>query len=312
MIETIPEFPDFRLFTINDIGWYYDFYLKEGLNPYVDINPENLFVWLNTHDDLMISKLNNSIVIRYTNILNNNRFNIMPLANTLDDSIIERIMSYLKDNNLPLKLYELPSKICHKLSSNKWLIEDDRDNYEYILDTNQQSMLQGGDFCRHRKNIKLFERIHSTDTIDVKYYEEFNDETKEAFLHHINSMPFNSNSEASQKNSTEPIAIRKNLEYASILHKKALIIRINGEVVSLAMISYLDNNTAAINHLKVNYSVQNIFRYTVYQLAIILKEHGIGEMNIEQDLGIEGIRKFKELLRPSRFLEKKIISPNHQ
>lgn len=73
------------------------------------------------------------------------------------------------------------------------------------------------------------------------------------------------------------------------------------------MISYLDNNTAAINHIKVNYSVQDIFRYTVYRLAKILKKSGIAEMNFEQDLGIEGIRTFKMRLRPSRFLEKKII-----
>jgi hypothetical protein len=73
------------------------------------------------------------------------------------------------------------------------------------------------------------------------------------------------------------------------------------------MISFLDKNTAGGNFLKVDYSVRNIFRYTVYQLAIKLRQDGIKEINIEQDLGIEGLRSFKKHLSPLRMLEKKII-----
>lgn len=312
MTEKIPEFPDFRLFTIDDITWYHNYYLERKLNPYVDIHPENLFVWLNINNDLMISELDDNFVVRYSNVLDNNRMNIIPLANPLKDSTLEKIISYLKDNKLPLELHEIPSIICCELDQNKWQIENDRNSYEYILDNNQQSILQGSNFHHYRKNINNFERAHLDDSVDVQYYKEFNNEVKEAFLYHIDTMPFNSNKETSQNNLIEPIAIRRNLECASTFHKKALIIRINGKIVSLAMISYLDQNTAAINHLKVNYSIQDIFRYTVYRLAKILKEEGINEMNIEQDLGIEGIRIFKKLLQPVRFLEKKTIRPRYQ
>ena len=312
MKNNTPEFPNFRPYTINDTKWYYDYYIKQGLSPYADINPENLFVWLNINNDLMISELDGIIIIRYTNILDDNNINVIPIVNPLNDSIIDKIMSYLNENNLPLEIHEVPSIICNELDHNKWLIEDDRDSYEYILDTNQQSKLQGGDYSRQRKIIKTFERVQSKNNIDIQYYKNINDNIKEAFLHHINTMPLNSKEESSGQNVAEPIAIKRNLEYASIFHKKALVIRINERIISLSMISFLDKKTAAINHLKVDYSIQDIFRYTVYQLAKILKQEGINEMNIEQDLGIKGIRDFKIILRPKRLLEKKIIRPRPQ
>lgn len=306
--KNIPEFPNFRPFTIEDVSWYKNFYLDNKLNPYVDIHPENLFIWLNINNNLSISNLGKAIILRYSNILNHNKVNIIPLENPIRDHTIEEIMQLLQANNLPPEIGEIPSVICNELDNNKWLIKDDRDSYEYILNTNQQSLLEGSDFSRQRRRINFFDREHTNDNIDIQYYREINPEIKEMFLHHIETMPFNSNEESTQQNISEPIAIRKNLEYASIFHKKILIIKINDKVASLAMISYLDDNTAAINHIKVDYSIQYIFQYTIYQLAKLLEIDNIKEMNLEQDLGIEGLRVFKERLQPSRLLEKKHIS----
>jgi len=311
-MDSLPTFPNFRLFTIEDIDWYYEYYLNNKLNPYVDINPANLFVWLGINNDLSICKLNEAIILRYTNVLNNNQNNVIPLSNPLSNSVVGAVMQLLKENDLPLELVEVPSNICRELDPTLWQTEDDRNSYEYILDVNQQVKLIGSDFYKQRNYIKSFEREHANDLIDIKFYNDFNEDVKEMFLHHISTMPFNSNPEAAQRNLVEPIAIRRNLELASKLQKKALIIKINDEVVSLSMVAYLDQNAAAINHLKVDYSLPNIFRYTVYQLAKTLKENGINEMNFEQDLGIPGLRTFKELMRPSRYLEKKTIKPRHQ
>ncbi len=312
MTDNIPDFPDSRKFTLNDIDWFYQYYIEHGFNPYVDIHPENLYVWLNIHNDLTISRLDGFLILSYTNILDDNKFNIIPLANPLKNQVLEQIMSYLKNRGLPLEIREIPSTICDELDQDQWQLDDDRDSFEYILDTSQQSLLEGKIFHHQRRRINYFEREHSNDEIEIKYFREFDDEIKEAFSRHIDTMSFNSSDESAQNNVVEPVTIRKNLEYAPTFHKKALVTKINGDVVSLAMLSYIDKNTAAINHLKVDYSVKYIFQYTIYQLAKILKDDGIAEMNIEQDLGISGLRTFKERLEPSRLLEKKIIRSRHQ
>ena len=249
--------------------------------------------------------------MRYTNVLENNQVNIIPLAKILSDSIIEMIMQYLSDNNLPCKISEIPSRLCRNLDHQKWQIDDDRDSFEYILDIHQQSLLEGSKFSRQRRRINFFEREHTNDTVNIQYYNELTDEIKEFFFHHICTMDINSSEESSRQNIFEPMAIQKNLEYALYFGKKALIIKVDNRIVSLSMISYLDNHTASINHIKVDYRVQYIFQYTVYSLAKILKEKGFDEMNFEQDLGIEGLRVFKERLKPSRLLEKQIIRPRY-
>ena len=175
MIKPLPRFPEFRLFTIDDILWYRDFYYSNSLNPYADICPDNLFIWLNFNDDLQVSKLDDTIMFRYSNIFDNNQINIIPLSNSLNDSVTEKIMTYLNENNLPLEIHEVPSIICDKLDHKKWLVKDDKNSFEYLLDTNQQTLLEGSDFSHQRNRIASFEREHLNDIIEVKYYKEFYD-----------------------------------------------------------------------------------------------------------------------------------------
>lgn len=304
MLDNIPTFPNFRLFLIDDINWYEQYYYDNKLNPYVDIHPANLFVWLDMNNDLGISKIDNCLIISYTNSLDGKEKNMIPISENITDDIIGKIFLYQQKNNLPNAIKEIPSISCQCISTIKWVTENNRNSFEYILDNNQQFDLIGDHFYHTRNFIKR----HETDDIEVKFYEEFNDGIKNEFLHHIETKDLTIH-DSSQYDNFELIAIKRNLEYADIFKKKAMIIKINGEVVSLSMIAYLDDKTAAINHLKVDYSIKDIFRYTVYQLAKNLLDRGITEMNFEQDLGIEGMRKFKELLKPSRFLEKVTIKP---
>lgn len=311
-MKTIPKFPDFRLFSVDDINWYYNFYISKNLNPYADIHPANMMAWLNIKNDLMISTLDDTLVLRYTNVLHNNQTNIIPLAHKLKDSTVSVIMSYLKDNDLPLELREIPSIICDGLDSKIWEVEDDRDSFEYILDVEQQSSLLGSDISHQRNRVRFFEKEHQNDDIEIDIFEDLNNDIKKICLDFTQKMPFNSRDEAARENIFEPIAFQKNLESASLFHKKALIIKINGNIESISLFSNLDKYTASGNHLKVNYAINNIFRYTIYKLAQILKKEGMNEINIEQDLGAEGIREFKKHLPPSRFLEKVTIRPRYQ
>ena len=198
MTKELPVFPNFRRFNLDDTKWYYDYYLLNALNPYADIHPANLFIWLNINNDLMISKFNNSIIFRYTNVLNNNQINIIPIEKNVDDLVIDEIMSFLKIKNLPLEIREIPSIMCENLDSTRWVIKNDRDSYEYILNTSQQSSLEGSDFALHRKRINIFEREHCNDLVDVEYMKTITSTIKEAFLHQIDTMPLNKSIGASK------------------------------------------------------------------------------------------------------------------
>jgi hypothetical protein len=304
MLDNVPIFPDFRLFSIDDINWYGQYYYDNNLNPYVDMHPANLFVWLDMNNDLEISKIDNCLIIKYTNILDGKDENIIPVSKAVNDDIIEKIFLYQRDNNIPAVIKEIPKTLCNNINTNRWVVEDNRDSFEYILDNNQHNELCGHEFYETRSFITK----HKADNIKINFYEEFNDEIKNEFLHHIKTkkMTIHDNS---QYDNFELTAIERNLQYANVLNKKAMTITINNKIVSLSMIAYLDDKTASINHLKVDYSIKDIFRYTVYQLAKNLLDRGKTEMNFEQDLGIEGMRHFKMLLKPSRFLEKVTISP---
>ena len=308
-MNNLPIFPDKRQFILDDIEWYHQHYKKSGLSPYSDISPDDLFVWLNFNNDLSVSKLGDGIVLTYTNTLDNNATNLLPLLPNLDDDSINSIMVYLKNHNKPQEIKEVPLLLCDNLSPEKWYIEKDIDSYEYILNNEEQTLLQGNKHSRQRRRINYFEKCHSNSKIDVILIDEIDNNIKNVFLDFVRNMPLNSTDEGCRKNTSEHEAIKVNLDYAHIFNKKILIIKIDEKIASVSLISYIDKKAVAINHLKVDYSIQYIFQYTLYILATKLGEEGISEMNIEQDLGIEGIRTFKKRLNPSRYLEKVRIRP---
>ena len=60
-MQTVPQFPEFRRFTADDAGWYGEYYLANGLNPFADIGPANLLAWLDMEDDLAISAIDDAL-----------------------------------------------------------------------------------------------------------------------------------------------------------------------------------------------------------------------------------------------------------
>ena len=308
-MRNLPLFPLFRPFTIDDIDWYKKFYSKSKLNPYVDIHYTNLLTWLNINKNLQISRINRTtLVFKYINPLNKNQINIIPLSKSLTDKYVEEIFSYISKNSLEATVQEVPSIICTKLDNKKWEINSYRDGFEYILDLEEHVTLRGSKFEKQRNVISRFNRDNILNKIDIEYHDSIDDTIIKIFSDYISRNELNHHKNT-KDNIFEAKVIKKNLDLAKLLNKKVLTISSNGRNIAIAMFCFLDDKTAAFNHLKVDYSINYIFDYAIHQLSLFLFKQGIKEMNIEQDLGIEAMRFHKEKLRPSRFLEKVTIRP---
>jgi len=305
----LPVFPLFKPFNTDDINWYNKFYLESKLNPYADVHYANLLTWLNINGDLSISKIDdNTVIFRYKNPLNSNETNFLPVSKELTDDTLTKVFQYISNSKINASIQEVPSIICKRLDKKKWGINDYRDGFEYIYNVDEQLELQGSNFSNQRRVISHFERVHENNKIDIslnKCTEKNANKTIQDFI--ANNRP-NHNTFAAEDNVYEPIVIKKSLDIAEFLQKEVLTVAIDNEIVSIVIISPLDNETISLSHIKVNYSIRDIFNYTFYQLAKLLHNIKVKEINLEQDLGIEGMRLHKEKLRPSRMLKKVTIS----
>lgn len=305
----LPVFPLFRPFNIDDIDWYNIFYLENKLNPYADVHYANLLTWLNINSDLNISKLDdNTIIFRYNNPLNSNETNFLPLSKELTNETLKRIFQHIDSSGISASIQEVPSIICNKLDRMIWTINDYRDGFEYIYNVEEQMKLEGPNFSNQRRVKSHFERVHANNKIDINLTNCTEENAKNIIQDFVASNRSNHNVIAAEDNIYESKVIKKGLDIAGFLQKKLFTIAIDDEIVAIVIISPLDDETISLSHIKVNYSIRDIFNYSFYQLAKLLQNTNVKEINFEQDLGITGMRFHKEILRPSRMLKKTTIS----
>ena len=84
---------------------------------------------------------------------------------------------------------------------------------------------------------------------------------------------------------------------------------INSEMVGFIFSEVLNSKFATAHFWKANTTVsQHIYAYLMQQKAKLLHEHGCEFMNIEQDLGIGNLRKWKQSYSSEIFLKKFTIT----
>lgn len=297
----IAKFPNFTKFSLN-IETSYNKFLK-NLEPYADYSFANLAIWLNCNADLELSSLNKNIVLRFSNILEDNQPKTYTIigTNKIDKSIELLHSNLLKKEDVNV-LYAVPEETAKKIT--KFHTDEDRDNFDYILSVDEQIHLFGTKFGKYRRKVNGF-------------IKESGDETKIKELDLKNELDFYSLVNAMHTwdriydvggNDVERIeakAITNTLKYHERLGFRCIAILVNNQIeaFSLFRVNKLQS-IVNINHTKCSYKYKHLFDFTVYATASKLKTEGIEYINFEQDLGIPGLREHKSGLRPIKFLKK--------
>lgn len=302
--NTFPAFPNFRKFKQTEVRQYEAYYAT--IQPYADLNAANLFIWADIFNDLSVSVLDGTLVLRYTNPFQNKRTTYALSGKPISPENLLKIFAYQMDRGDDVILREVPSHLL-PCDDSRFISYDDRDSYEYILSVEQHATYPGKAFSRQRRRIGFFEREHRNDTFTVEhrpYIDHALAGELEEFMTSYDTM-----NDLSDDN-LEPIALQKALTFSKKLGKEVFLIRMNNRLVAFCIFVRV-GPTAIVNHIKVDRDIQYMFDYSTYRLAQYFYAAGIQEMNFEQDLGLPGLRDHKTRLRPIRFLKKSCILPKN-
>lgn len=302
-IQHLLEFPIFKKIELAD---------KKEINaivntyePYSDFNFTSLWSY-NTHNDFSVSVLNNNLVIKFTNY-----FNAIPfysyLGNNNPMETINILLEQAKKENIDYKLKLIPEI---NIASNPELykefnIIEDRDNYDYILSVDELNSLETSKYSHHRKHQNAFHKTYPDAKIvalDLKVISTKNEI--------INLFERWEQLKGKQRKDTkhELIALRRILQYTEFLDLLSLGVYINNELVGFSIVD-LGNYPYAQSHFSKANPQYNGLRYILHHtLAKELYKREYKFINIEQDLGIPGLRFSKEQARPVHFLKKYTIS----
>lgn len=299
-------FPNFTHLNISDQAEYNK--LIADYPPLSDISFTTLHIWWNLHNELSIATLSGNLVIDYNLPFDKENSGLCLVGKNAIDSTIVQILNHLKESAQPERLVHVPEFVINEIdNSEKFTIEEEVDYNEYILDSKELSTLESSIHGRTRRKVSRFLREVATKQVVLKELGVSSPEEKSHILECISGWE-NTQPTRNDRAQTEQAAIKKTLDHASELGINVLGLFLDDELCAVVLYHIThDQQYYILHHLKVNYGIPFIFDYVTQQVAIHATNRNVPYLNMEMDLGIEGLRRHKMGLRPIAFLRKYTI-----
>ncbi len=299
----LPKFPLLKKVEINDFQDVEKFTHK--FPPYNDFEFASLWTY-DTKGQNEIGTLNDNLVIKIQDFLSGDLFYSF-IGTAMVDKTIATLLESCKKEGLEEKLYLVPEINVKEIKDNSNInVVIDLDNSDYILSIDELSSLTGKKYYDKRNLVNRFQKNypeHKVEMLDLDS-SKIQNELLELFL------KWEKNKKKKKEDTEiELIAIKKLFAILNLLHVYGLGVYVNGQLVGFTTYHKIDNDYAIMTFEKGDITCEGIYSYLNHKTAIHLKELGCKYLNYEQDLGIPGLKKAKQLWRPVFFLNKYSIFP---
>ncbi|MFA6982105.1 MAG: phosphatidylglycerol lysyltransferase domain-containing protein [Patescibacteria group bacterium] len=304
-MSTTWDTPRFKKLDISDREFFLGFF--KGQRCFSDFHFTSLWVY-NTDDTAEVATINGNLVLKFHDYITGDPFYTFFGKEKVEDTIrilfelskrnkMEPVLKLVPEDNFGEGLEEV---------SNKYKVELDRDNFDYIFSISNLATLGGKDFETQRNMINRFRRRigeHSTKVLDL------GDSTIQKKIMDLFNVWMHNKSGKGADAEHEAIAIRRMLDYSEHLPGLiALGVFLEEELLAFSVNEVVDSDVAIAHFRKCNIKYPGIFQLLEYESAKELSRRGCKFLNYEQDLGIEGLRKAKDSWRPIEFLKKHTIT----
>lgn len=290
-------FPQFKKISMHDMP-VFEKYLSK-FPPYSDFNFVSLWSW-NIEESIKFSFLNENLVIQLKDYKNENPILTFIGFNKIRDTI-KTLLQFCEKNNFKKELKLLPeinfNNINIKKLSDEYRVSEDIDNFDYVLNVSSIASMKGRKLKHKRKLLNKFLKNYD-DQIQVEYIKPRN---TNHFIRLYHS--WSKNKQENELNRNELKAIKRLLEQSKNFNIIAQIVYIKDIIVGFTLFEEVSTKWALSSFQKGNTSHQGIYEFLNNNLSKYLNQKGIGLLNIEQDLGVPGLRRAKKDYNPS-FLKK--------
>lgn len=300
----IPDFPAFKKLKIEDKSLIEN-YIKK-FPPYSDFNFVSLWSY-NTEDDILISNLNGNLIVRMRDYLTGEPFYTLLGEKKIAETVLKLLDKAKKEKiSVELKLISEHSVKTGKLTDNfRFKVEEDFDNHDYIVSLPKLKDLQGTTFYQKKRLVNKFKQSypqHKVIRLDL------ND--RDTQLNMTNTFLIWEQERKKSKKDTEHEfkAIKRLLKQAENFNLLSLGIFQQNKLIGFSITEQVQINYAMGHFMKAAISYKGIVEALYNYTARHLLAKGSYYLNLEQDMGIEGLRIAKSLWRPVHYLKKYKIS----
>lgn len=299
----IPAFPEFKNIGVDDREVVESH--THRYPPYSDFNFTSLWAW-DTSNERMISELNGNLVVRFTDYKTNEPF-LSFLGTNKPNETACTLLEYCAANGLPSHLKLVPEISVKEIEPQRFEIEEDRDNFDYVYVINDLATLKGGKFGRKRTTISKFVRVNPEAHLEVI---DLNKKTvQQSILKIVRSWEQTKNIGNKKIEADHEISAITKLCEASDAHTLLVVALFSeGNMFGFSIEEALPQGYCICHFWKVDSIHNGAFDFLMREKAKHFETLGIQYFNFEQDLGVEGLRRSKRLYRPVDFLKKYVVS----
>lgn len=296
----IPQFPQFKELELVDKEEIERFTSKYP--PYSDFNFISMWSW-DVNKDMRISKLNNNLVVRFTDYLTGIPFFSFLGGNMVNETALA-LLEFSKKEGLNAELKLIPEEVVKNLDSKKFTIIEDRANFDYIYNIKDLSEYEGRKLSMHRNLVNRFLKNYASfevKNLPLKIIENEILELTENWM----KDKIDRGHEISLRN--ESRSIKRIFDFKNS-NLSATCVFYEGKLIAYSIVEVINKDFTLCHFSKANVKYSGIYSFLMKKNCEILLSFGQKFLNYEQDLGLLNLRSSKDAFKPERFLNKFVIT----
>lgn len=296
----LPTFPDLKALEKTDRQEIEQ--VTKHFLPYSDYNFTSLWCW-DTKQKIRVGILNNNLIVRFTDYLNGEEF-FSFMGRTMANETANRLLLEAEKIGIRPVLSLIPEETAKLLDSKLFLINEDRDGFDYVYPIENLSTYKGNKLGAKRNFLNRFTKNYKSETRVINLNESL---IQQQLLKNFSEWA--SEKGLSDDNTQNELSAIKRLFLLDNQNIVAIGIFVADQLVGFSIDEVL-NNSFSLLHFekgKLNTFV-GLFPFIMQQTTEILKTKGSSFLNYEQDMGIPGLRKGKMSYHPSQMLKKYTIT----
>lgn len=298
-----PIFPKFKTLEISD---------KESIEthtknypPYSDFDFSSLWAY-NTSDLTELTWLNQNLVIKHADYISGQPM-LSFIGNNKPEETVLTLMNFLREKSLPEELSVIPEDSIKSLlgqSNLNFIITEDLDQNDYIIPLKESS--EALNINPHKlkalEKFRLSYPSHNLIAIDLQ------DQKIQAEIFYLFDYWASKRKRSNEDSYIERNALKRMFEISQLINISAFGLFINNKIIGYIIDEYLQSPYVIGHFIKADTEYPGVYEFLNQETARVHYAKGYKYINIEQDLGIEGLRISKMQRSPSFFLKKYKIS----
>jgi hypothetical protein len=300
----LPLFPNTKLLEISDKLLIETF--VANFHPYSDYNFTSLYSW-DTNNTIEIAQIYDNLVVKFSDYITGKAFYSFLGSNSVNKTA-EALLEQSQTEGLPATLQLIPEEVASQLDSKYLHVAEDRDQFDYIVSIEEQTSLSGSK--NHPKKRRIKKLLASGMEINDVMLGKIGGQEVKQDISRVFDRWVKVKAERGQdvrESVNESTAIHRLLD-AKTLEAELFTITINGKMEAFFIGEALGDEYFIGHFEKADPKIEGLYQYLKHTVALNLYARGIKYMNIEQDLGIPGLREAKMSGHNVRFLKKYTVS----